>query len=155
MAVLKNTESPQRDIPRKNGLKKCTDRTVLDFLSDTLDSYKTENVLMNKNTPVYFTPDFAVPSGVAFSCGVTIGEIKKNYILPHHQLFMAMGSGFKRKINLCLGDENLEKYLKGDTFAVQSEKGFAAVLLEGCTLGGAKVVDGKIKNHYPKGLRIV
>ena len=155
MAVLKNTESPQPDFPRENGLKKCTDRTVLDFLSDNLDSYKAENVLMNKNTPVYFTPDFAVPGGVAFSCGVTIGEIKKNYILPHHQLFMAMGNRFKRKINLSLEDENLMKYLKGDTFAVSSEKGFAAVLLEGCTLGGAKIVDGKIKNHYPKGLRIV
>jgi len=31
--------------------------------------------------------------------------------------------------------------------------GYAAVLCDGCALGGGKVVDGMMKNHYPKGLR--
>ena len=31
---------------------------------------------MYNGNPVYFTPDFLVGKGTAFSCGVTIGEIR-------------------------------------------------------------------------------
>jgi NOL1/NOP2/fmu family ribosome biogenesis protein len=31
--------------------------------------------------------------------------------------------------------------------------GWTAVIVDGCSLGGGKIVDGKCKNHYPKGLR--
>ena len=33
-------------------------------------------------------------------------------------------------------------------------KGYVAVLYEGASLGGGKLSDGRLKNHYPKGLRI-
>ncbi len=35
----------------------------------------------------------------------------------------------------------------------RSSNGWASVLIEGCPVGGAKISDGKAKNHYPKGLR--
>ena len=47
-------------------------------------------------------------------CGVTIGEIKKNYVLPHHQLFMAYGKDFKRKIELAVDSDDIQKYLHGE-----------------------------------------
>ena len=133
--------------------KEKLDKTLMDFLDDTLITYKKDNVQMYNGNPVYFTPEFPVPKGVAFACGVTIGEIRKNYVVPHHQFFMALGKAFKRKINLTANSEEIKKYLHGEEFNTDCPNGWAAVIVDGCTVGGVKVSNGKAKNHYPKGLR--
>ncbi len=129
------------------------DKTLTDFLDDTLVSYNKANVQIYNGNPVYFTPDFPVPRGVAFACGVTIGEIRKNYIQPHHQFFMSMGKEFKRKINLTADSDEIKIYLHGEEFNTYCPNGWAVVMVDGCTVGGVKVSNGKAKNHYPKGLR--
>jgi len=129
------------------------DKSVFDFLDNTLIGYDKENVKMYNANPIYFSADFAVNKGTAFSCGVTIGEIKKNYILPHHQFFMALGNMFKRKIELTADSQDIKKYLHGEEITADCENGWAVVMVDGCTVGGAKVSNGKAKNHYPKGLR--
>lgn len=133
--------------------KEKLDKILTDFLDDTLVSYNKENVQIYNGNPVYFTPDFPVPKGVAFACGVTIGEIRKNYLQPHHQFFMAMGNDFKRKIELTADSEGIKKYLHGEEFDTTSPNGWAVVMVDGCTVGGVKVSNGRAKNHYPKGLR--
>lgn len=133
--------------------KEKLDKTLVDFLDDTLTTYKKENVQMYNGNPVYFTPQFPVPRGVAFACGVTIGEIRKNYVVPHHQFFMAMGKDFKRKIEFTANSEEIKKYLHGEEFNTDCPNGWAVVMVDGCTLGGVKVSNGRAKNHYPKGLR--
>lgn len=154
MAVLHNKNEKQpHAYPVKNILKKAENKVLFDFLDDTLIGYDKSFVQMYKDTPVYFTSDFALPAPVAFSCGVTIGEIKKNYVQPHHQFFSAMGKFFKRKIMLSSESDECMKYLRGETFPVDCENGWAAVFIDGAPVGGAKVVSGVIKNHYPKGLR--
>ncbi len=133
--------------------KNKLDKTLTDFLDDTLVTYNKENVQIYNGNPVYFTPDFPVPRGVAFACGVTIGEIRKNYIQPHHQFFMALGKDFKRKIELTADSDEIKKYLHGEEFATTCPNGWAVVMVDGCTVGGVKVSNGRAKNHYPKGLR--
>ena len=86
--------------------------------------------------------------------GITIGEVRKNYLQPHHQFFMGMGDSFKRKIDLSPVSDEIKKYLHGEEFATSCPNGWAVVTVNGCALGGAKVVNGRAKNHYPKGLRI-
>ena len=153
MAVLRNKLDASQERTHKTVAKVKIDTTVKEFLDDALSDYDETNVLIYNSNPVYFTPDFEVPKGAAFCCGVTIGEIKKNYILPHHQFFMAMGKNFKRKINLSAESEEIKKYLHGEEFETDCPNGWAAVTVDGCTLGGVKVVNGRAKNHYPKGLR--
>ena len=123
------------------------------FLSETLCSYKAENVTEYNGNPVYFPPLFKVKNGVAFSFGVNIGEVRKNYIQPHHQFFMAMGRDFKRRIELSPDSDELRRYLHGESFECDCEDGWAVVTVCGCSVGGVKVVSGTAKNHYPKGLR--
>ena len=134
--------------------KEKIDKTVTDFLDSTLVSYDRNAVRMYNMNPVYFSSDVEIPKGSAFSCGVTIGEIKKNYIQPHHQFFMAMGRLFRRQIDLSPDSEEIKKYLHGEEIDVDCENGWAVITVNGCTLGGVKVVSGRAKNHYPKGLRI-
>ncbi len=153
MAVLKNTNEA---IPESNSNQKSqiSDKTVTDFLNDTLTEYDIKNVRTYNNNPVYFSPDFEVKDGVAFCYGITIGEIKKNYILPHHQFFMGMGKYFKRKIELSADSKEIKKYLHGEEIKTNLTNGWAVVTVNGCAVGGVKVVSGIAKNHYPKGLRI-
>ena len=153
VAVLHNTNENYsgKSMPATN--KDKIDKTVIDFLNDTLEDYEKNNVIMYNGNPVYFTPDFPIGKGTAFSCGVTIGEIRKNYIQPHHQFFMAMGTAFKRKINLTAESEEIKKYLHGEEFETNCKNGWAVVMVDGCTVGGVKVSNGRAKNHYPKGLR--
>lgn len=154
IALMKKTSANYINIKRENAIEKISkaeEKIVFDFLDSTLIDYDKNCVKKYKDNIVYFEPDFIVPKGVAFSWGVTIGTVQKNYIQPHHQFFMAMGKSFKRQIELT--KEEAESYLKGNTIPCQCENGWATVLIDGCTLGGVKVVNGTAKNHYPKGLR--
>lgn len=153
VAVLHNTNECYGNTSRIESKKEKIDKTVIDFLNEILVDYKVDNVMMYNGNPVYFTPDFPIRKGSAFACGVTIGEIRKNYIQPHHQFFMAMGTNFKRKIDLTADSDEIKKYLHGEEFNTDCPNGWAVVMVDGCTVGGVKVSNGKAKNHYPKGLR--
>ncbi len=155
MAVLHNKNEAYSDFGAVRKKEFKIDKIITDFLDDTLTDYNIQDLQIYNGNPVFFTSNFEITKGTAFSCGVTIGEIKKNYIQPHHQFFMAMGKSFKRQINLSSDSAEIKKYLHGEEISADIENGWAAVLVDGCTVGGAKVVNGTAKNHYPKGLRIV
>ncbi|MBQ6884921.1 MAG: RNA methyltransferase [Clostridia bacterium] len=127
---------------------------LTDFLDDTLQNYNKDDIILYGDTPVFYGGDIEIKKGSAFMCGVTIGEIKKNYVLPHHQLFMAYGDSFKRKIDLDPNGEDIKKYLRGEEIRVDCANGWAAITVCGVTVGGVKVSNGVAKNHYPKGLRM-
>lgn len=153
MALLHKKGESLYSKPKTNEKTDKIDKAVFDFLDETLESYDREKVMLYNGNPVYFTPDFEVKKGSAFSCGVTIGEVCKNYIKPHHQFFMAMGDSFKNKIDLPPESDELKKYLHGEEFLTNAENGWAVVTVCGCSVGGVKISGGRAKNHYPKGLR--
>ena len=95
-----------------------------------------------------------IPQRSVFMPGVVIGEIQKNILKPHHQLFSAYGKDMKLKVDLKSGDSRVEKYLRGEEVDCDTEKsGWCAVCYEGVPMGGGKISSGRVKNHYPKGLR--
>lgn len=153
MAVLHDTRP---SVPHTAPVAKNTvriDPIILDFLKDSLTDFDPQKISLYNGNPVYAAPELMMENGAAFSCGVTIGEVRKNYIQPHHQFFMAMGSQFKRQIVLAPDSTELERYLHGEEIPVECENGWAVVTTQGCSVGGVKVVSGRAKNHYPKGLR--
>lgn len=152
MAVLKNKLPQEGERARPRAKKPC-DKSVFEFLDSVLASYDRERVEMRGETPV-FAPDFDTKNATVFSCGVTIGEIRRGYILPHHQFFMAKGRDFKNKIELAPDSAELLKFLKGEEFDTPSPDGWAVVTVGSCSVGGVKVSRGRAKNHYPKGLRL-
>ena len=87
--------------------------------------------------------------------GVRIGEFAGDKFVPHHNLFTAYGDRFRNRENLSLDDPRLAAYLHGEEIeAKQASDGYLCVTVEGYPLGGGKSVGGRIKNRYPKGLRI-
>lgn len=124
------------------------------FLDDALTGYDKEKLFKFKDYIVYIDPKIPVPREITYSCGVTLGEIKKGIFHPHHQLFSALGNLFRRALDLPLDDKRVNTYLLGETIEARVDNGWIAVKVNGVSLGGGKVVNGQIKNHYPKGLRI-
>ena len=87
------------------------------------------------------------------SIGVKLGSIEKGRFEPNHNLFMTMPEIFETKIEL--DDVQLKKYLHGEELQSNvSKKCYAVVTHQGFAIGGVKIAGGKLKNLYPKGLRI-
>ena len=131
-----------------------------DFLKNNLISVP-DGELVALGSMIYLSPKIELPEYNVISAGVCIGECQKGRILPHHQLFSAYGADFKLKIRLSSDSDEAKRYLRGEEIAVEGlldaaegeKSGWAAVLIDGCAVGGAKVSGGVAKNHYPKGLR--
>lgn len=176
MALLErdaNNEEKAENEPRKQKSKKCgkdkskvskpcaDEEIIKAFLADVLtfeglaeaEKYK---LIQNNDGSFSISYDLPMPGGSeSFRyAGVTIGSVQKGRVIPHHSFFMAYGEYFKRQIILNLGDERIEKYLHGESIAVDLVNGYAAVLIGSAAVGGAKVTGGEAKNYYPKGLRI-
>ena len=86
--------------------------------------------------------------------GVLAGSVLKKRFQPAHALFMAYGADCTNREELTLADLRTAAWLRGEEIdAVTAQNGWCAVLVDGFPLGGGKVSGGRIKNHYPKGLR--
>ena len=55
---------------------------------------------------------------------------------------------------LTLDDKRVYDFLHGLEIDCD-KKGYTAVAIDGMTIGFGKASNGKLKNHYPKGLRIL
>ena len=156
VALLKREGDEEYKCTKSSALKELTKeerKKAEEFLSSTLTDFNRDFLFKFKDNIVYTNPSIPVPDKITYSCSVTVGELKKDYIQPHHQFFTALGNKFKRKIDLSLDDVRLSKYLSGESFEYAIENGYAVILADGVALGGGKAVNGVIKNHYPKGLR--
>ncbi len=86
--------------------------------------------------------------------GVLAGEMKNGRFLPDHALAMAYpAAAFRQTMGLECGA--LARFLAGETVACYPEKsGWCPATVLGHPIGWGKAVDGVLKNHIPKGLRI-
>ncbi len=88
------------------------------------------------------------------SAGVPVGTVAKNRLEPHHALFAsACPADCKRVVPLTLDDARTLAFLHGEEIAVDGDKGYALVTIEGVPCGFGKISGGVLKNKYPKGLR--
>ena len=109
---------------------------------------------------VYIKPDIDLPDYSTVAAGVCVGEVRGNWLAPHHQLFSAYGERFHLKLKLDGNSKKTADYIRGMEIpcdeCIESadgrQSGYAAVIVDGCPLGGAKISSGMAKNHYPKGL---
>ena len=108
---------------------------------------------LGDNVYISKVPLRALPFGVV-SIGVCLGELKKDRIEPSHHFFKAYGRSFENKIELENNQDAISKYLSGNEIECDNKNGLAVVLFHGVPLGGGKVVLGRVKNYYPKGLRV-
>lgn len=88
------------------------------------------------------------------SVGVLLGQVVKDRFEPNHALFMSYHEDFKTKIEL--SEDDAKRYLHGEEIVLSENygKGYGVVTKNGLALGGVKIVGNRLKNLYPKGIRI-
>ena len=88
--------------------------------------------------------------------GVFVGSVQKGRFVPEHHLFTAFGALCKNREELTLADPRTVEYLSGrEAEARTAADGWCCVTVDGWPLGGGKVSGGRVKNHYPKALRLL
>ena len=135
-------------------LSKEEKRITEAFLKDNFTRIPEGRLIKHAEFAVLVPHDCPIPEYSVFMSGVTLGEIRKGVFFPHNQLISAYGKDMKRRENLKKGDARVAAYLRGEEIeARESGDGWCAVCYEGVPMGAGKVSAGRIKNHYPKGLR--
>ena len=136
-------------------LSKEESTAIARFFNTCLSSAPEGRISKIGDNIVILSHGFPVPPKSVFSAGVLAGTVEKGLFFPSHQFFSAYGSLFLKQENLKAGDARIAKYLRGEEIEAKeiSDGGFCVVTYEGVALGGGKISLGKIKNHYPKGLR--
>ncbi len=160
IALMRKTELPSKKatILYKDASKPLSRSdldTVEKFFKEALCTPPEGRLIKVGDNIVLSTHGVPIPPRSVFSAGVLVGKVEKNMLFPSHQFFSAFGGLFKRQENLSRSDGRITRYLRGEEIeaANVTESGFCSVLYEGVPLGGGKQSGGRIKNHYPKGLR--
>lgn len=130
------------------------------FSSESLNKDFSWKELLSVGETIYLAPtgfnskiQTALDDLKFVSIGARLGEIQKGRFVPNHSCFMMLSDLFKTKIEL--SDEDLKKYLHGEELEFKgSSKGYAVITKNGFAIGGAKISGNRLKNLYPKGLRI-
>lgn len=89
--------------------------------------------------------------------GIHLATRKKDRLEPAHALALALRpEQVRRFLNLESDSAQLRAYLSGQTLPLlDAASGWTLVCVDGYSLGWGKVTSGVLKNHYPKGLRIL
>ena len=159
-------ENELSDIPRLYGNKKRADRECFKLIEEAFNGSPDINKeCIFRNGDVLFYIDKGIdrlPEKGVTKSGVCIGSIEKKRFIPHHDFFSAFGCSIKNRLELSPGSREILAYLHGEELRLSEikngiysggDKGFGAVTVLGVPVGGFKIAGGRIKNHYPKGLR--
>ena len=159
VAVLKKADD-EGDLPTilyKDSTKAPTkeEKAAFDaFVRDAKIKLPEGRLVKAKENLVFLAHSYPLPPHSLFMSGILCGEVRRGILHPSHQLFSALGENFARKLELGAVGERVEKYLAGEEIdAPEMENGWCVVTVAGAPLGGGKVSSGRLKNHYPKGLR--
>ena len=85
-------------------------------------------------------------------CGLHLGSFKKDRFEPAHALALALGNADASLVKE-VTEEEAQSFVKGMTLEGEGN-GWCLVSLDGYSVGWGKASGGRIKNHYPKGLRV-
>lgn len=117
--------------------------------------------VLSRSDILYAAPDAPLPDRGVLRCGLPLAAMPHRALLPEHGLALVPGSSH-RALCLAYGDPRILEYLAGAEISLTPEEqraaespdaGFCLVTIDGLALGWGKRVGGRVKNHYPRGLR--
>ena len=126
------------------------------FQQDALTIRLAEERIHFAHDRLYLLPDPAIKSGSLhlLRYGLLLGEARRGYFKPAHTLAMALTSdAVQRYVNWPADDPRISAYLSGHDLPSSGVNGWVMVTVDGYALGWGKRSNGRIKNHYPRGLR--
>ncbi len=102
-------------------------------------------------------PELPDLSGInILSAGIRVAEVCKNRLEPCHSAFLATTLvNCRRGFSLSPDDPRLGAFLHGEELTLDGEKGWTAIGVGSLPVGFGKISGGRLKNRYPKGLRLL
>lgn len=165
VTVLKKmTEDDQTKLYKKKHFKSVerAGRSSLKLFEQFESENLTEKIdgkIFQVGTNLYLVPnDFdeklqtALDELKFISIGIKLGSVANGRFEPNHSMFIAFDKLFKQKFELTSSE--LAKYLHGEELIGNQAKGYGVVTNKGYSIGGVRIAGGKLKNLYPKGLRV-
>lgn len=157
LAILKKQGSPKNIDIKKI---KPTDKKMLSEVEEFFLNYL--NIPIYDNIEIYKSSIFSIPNGINLDglrvvrSGFYLGELKTKRFEPSQAFAMGLKKeNAKYTISFSIDDENLTRYLKGESFLVDSEnEGWHLVCIDKYPIGWGKVQKGRLKNKYLAGWRI-
>ena len=127
-----------------------------DFYKENFQGNILENIVIGGDK-VYITPVNLDLKGVqTVRSGIFAGTVRNNRFIPEHALFNNVEHIAKNTLDLSLDDERVVRFLHGEEIPCDGTlKGYTQVKVCGVPCGFGKASNGTLKNHYPKGLRIL
>lgn len=139
--------------PAKDAWRPAAEDLYAECFNDAYDGH-----LVTIGDQVRLLPHHMPPTrglGV-LSAGVTVATVCKNRLEPHHSIFMvSCAQDCRQTIDLSPNDPLLTAYLHGEEIPMTNGKGWTAVCVADIPVGFGKASNGKLKNRYPKGLRLL
>ncbi len=90
------------------------------------------------------------------AAGIPVATLCKNRLEPCHGAFLAaLPRTCRQQVDFCPDEKELLHFLRGLEIPCTAEKGWTAVCVSGLPVGFGKAVGGRLKNRYPKGLRLL
>ena len=90
------------------------------------------------------------------SAGIAVATVCKNRLEPHHNAFISSrNEDCKQVLDFPPDSLTLRAFLHGEEIPCSEHKGWTAVCVAGIPVGFGKASGGKLKNRYPKGLRLI
>lgn len=141
-----------------------------EFARATLRGEWPEERMLLKNGRLYLLPPDAMETGrlKLVRYGLLLGEVRPNYFKPAHALALALKPDeVVTAVNFPADAPEITAYLSGhpvsiencqltiDNFQSPITDNWLPITISGFPLGWAKAGGGQLKNHYPRGLRMV
>ncbi|MDO4288946.1 MAG: RsmF rRNA methyltransferase first C-terminal domain-containing protein [Eubacterium sp.] len=165
IARLKKLEAcpEDTDLPRlkeKGILKRAGKKDLADYEAFAREYLKvTFDNLHRVGDQLYSLPEGTVARDIdglkVLRPGLHLGTFKKNRFEPSHTLAMALKPEEFANVYRVSDVDQANTYLKGEPLTGVELKGWTLVCFKDWPLGFGKASQGMIKNHFPKGLRIM
>lgn len=145
----------------KNALEKgISDKECEDFFRFCKENLKEipQGIKIRFGDQLYVVPEEmpALKGLKVLRPGLHLGTLKKNRFEPSHALALALtGDKAVHSVSYSADSYEIKAYLNGQTLNHTGEKGWYLILADGYSTGWAKLAGAVLKNHYPKGLRIM
>ena len=127
-----------------------------EFRRQTLRMNVAEERIHCVNNRLYLLPDLAIKTESLhlLRYGLFLGEARRGYFKPAHTLAMALTANqVKQHVNWPADAAQISAYLSGHDLPSRGANGWVLVTVDGFPLGWGKRSNGRLKNHYPRGLR--
>lgn len=134
-----------------------------EFVRATLRGEWPEERMLLRNGRLYLLPPDAIETGrlKLVRYGLLLGEIRSGYFKPAHALALALTrEEMVTAVHFPADAPEIAAYLAGHPLSITDHRlpltdNWSLITVNDFPLGWAKAGGGQLKNHYPRGLRIL